>query len=54
MVEEAPSHRNDLHEHLPITARGRGFFTIASGVLGYGLPGAVGVALAAPERPAVA
>ena len=54
IVEEAPSHRNDLHEHLPITARGRGFFTIASGVLGYGLPGAVGVALAAPERPVVA
>ena len=54
VVEEAPSHRNDLHEHLPITARGRGFFTIASGVLGYGLPGAVGVSLAAPERPVVA
>jgi benzoylformate decarboxylase len=54
IVEEVPSHRNDLREHLPITARGRGFFTIASGVLGYGLPGAVGVSLAAPERPVIA
>ncbi|WP_223199558.1 benzoylformate decarboxylase [Solihabitans fulvus] len=54
VVEEAPSHRNDFHEYLPITTRGRGFLTIASGVLGYGLPGAVGAALAEPNRPVVA
>jgi benzoylformate decarboxylase len=53
VVEEAPSHRPALHEHLPIRRPG-GFLTGQSGVLGYGLPAAVGVAMAVPNRPVVA
>lgn len=53
IVEEAPSHRSALQRHLPIV-RPRNFFTMASGGLGYGLPAAVGVALADPERRVVA
>ena len=49
VVEEAPSHRNAMHDHLPIRISG-GFYTCASGGLGYGLPAAAGVALASPER----
>ena len=45
IVEEAPSSRNAMHDHLPIT-RKNGFYTCASGGLGYGLPAAIGVALA--------
>ncbi|WP_236797059.1 benzoylformate decarboxylase [Amycolatopsis sp. GM8] len=54
VVEEAPTNRPDMQERLPITARGRGFLTMSSGVLGYGLPAAVGAALAEPGRPVVA
>ncbi|MGW5720674.1 benzoylformate decarboxylase [Amycolatopsis sp. NPDC003865] len=50
VVEEAPSHRGILHDHLPITATDTGFLTIASGTLGYGVPGTVGAALARPDR----
>lgn len=49
VVEEAPSHRNALHDHLPIRISG-GFYTEASGGLGWALPGAVGVSLAQPGR----
>lgn len=49
VVEEAPSHRNALHDYLPIRFSG-GFYTEASGGLGWALPGAVGVALAQPGR----
>ena len=44
VVEEAPSHRNALHEYLPIRHAG-GFSAGASGGLGYALPASVGVAL---------
>jgi len=44
IVEEAPTARGPEHETLPITREG-GFYTCASGGLGYSLPGAVGVAL---------
>lgn len=54
VVEEIPSHRNDLHDFLPIRARGGGFLTMASGALGYSLPAAVGVAMARPDRTVVA
>ncbi|NKQ55161.1 benzoylformate decarboxylase [Amycolatopsis sp. K13G38] len=53
VVEEAPTNRPDIQERLPITAPG-GFLTMASGVLGYGLPAAVGAALAEPARPVIA
>jgi benzoylformate decarboxylase len=42
-----------LQRHLPITRWG-GFYTMASGGLGYSLPAAVGVALAEPGRRVVA
>jgi benzoylformate decarboxylase len=54
VVEEAPGSRKDLHEFLPIRSRDGGFLTMSSGVLGYGLPAAIGVALAQPGRPVVA
>ncbi len=49
IVEEAPAHRNAMHDYLPIRARG-GFYTTASGGLGYALPAAVGIALAEARR----
>lgn len=54
VVEEAPSHRNDLHEHFPITSRDGGFFACASGSLGYAIGAAVGAAIADPSRPVLA
>lgn len=48
IVEEAPSARSVMQNYLPIT-RSEGFFTMDSGGLGYGMPAALGVALAKPE-----
>lgn len=45
VVEEAPSHREVFHARLPIVRPG-GFLTTGSGALGWGLPLAVGRALA--------
>ena len=44
IVEESPSNLATLHQHLP-TRRPLSFFTMASGGLGFGLPGSIGVAL---------
>jgi benzoylformate decarboxylase len=49
VVEEAPTHRNAMHDHLPIT-RPSSFFVGASGGLGYALPAAVGISLARPSQ----
>ncbi|NBE56408.1 thiamine pyrophosphate-dependent enzyme, partial [Streptomyces boluensis] len=49
LVEEAPSHREALHARLPIQRAG-GFLTTGSGALGWGLPLAVGRALAGGGR----
>ncbi|MEU1950065.1 thiamine pyrophosphate-dependent enzyme [Streptomyces sp. NPDC020125] len=49
LVEETPSHRDALHARLPISGAGR-FLTTGSGALGWGLPLAVGRALADGER----
>jgi len=49
VVEEAPSSRGVMHDHLPLLERDS-FHTCASGGLGHGLPAAVGVALARPGR----
>jgi benzoylformate decarboxylase len=49
VVEEAPSHRPAMQVHMPMRAYGT-FYTMASGGLGYSLPGSIGVALAKPER----
>jgi benzoylformate decarboxylase len=52
IAEEAPSTHAMLHDYLPMQP-GR-YFAAASGSLGYGLPAAIGVALAAPGRRIVA
>jgi benzoylformate decarboxylase len=49
IVEEAPSTRGAMHEYLPIVLPD-GFYTCASGGLGYGLPAAIGVALGRPQE----
>ena len=49
VVEEAPTHRNDLWEHLRIRRPGS-FFAGASGGLGWALAAAPGVALARPGQ----
>ena len=53
-MEEAPSHRNDLHEYFPVRSTDGGFFTGFSGALGYGIGAAVGVGMADPARRTVA
>ena len=53
IVEEAPSSRGPMHDHLPILEEGT-FFTCASGGLGHGLPAAVGVALARRQQRVIA
>ena len=49
VVEEAPSSRPVMHGHLPML-RSETFYTMASGGLGFGLPAAVGIALARPNE----
>ena len=49
IVEEAPTARGPEHDTLPIVREG-GFYTCASGGLGYSLPAAVGVAAGQPDK----
>jgi benzoylformate decarboxylase len=53
IVEEAPSSRGPMHDHLPILDRDT-FYTCASGGLGHGLPAALGVALGRPGEKVIA
>jgi thiamine pyrophosphate-dependent acetolactate synthase large subunit-like protein len=53
VVEETPSSRPDLHQLLPARSP-LGFLSAAMGGLGFGLPAAIGVRMAAPHRPVVA
>ncbi|MFM0037509.1 benzoylformate decarboxylase [Paraburkholderia strydomiana] len=53
VVEEAPSARPVMQTYLPITRAGT-FMTMDSGGLGYGMPAAVGVALARPGERVIA
>ncbi|MEL0250969.1 MAG: benzoylformate decarboxylase [Novosphingobium sp.] len=53
IVEEAPSSRGPMHDYLPMVERDT-FYTTASGGLGYGLPAAIGVALARPRDKVIA
>ena len=48
IAEEAPSTHTILHDYLPM--KPGHYFAAASGSLGYGLPAAVGVALATPGK----
>ena len=49
IIEEAPTARGPEHDVLPITREG-GFYTCASGGLGYSLPAAVGVAAGQSDK----
>lgn len=53
IVEEAPTARGPMHDHLPII-RPDGFYTCASGGLGHGLPASIGMALARPGEKVIA
>jgi len=53
IVEEAPSSREPMHDHLPIL-RPETFYTCSSGGLGHALPAAVGIALARPQARVIA
>lgn len=49
IVEEAPTARGPEHDTLPITREG-GFYSCASGGLGYSLPGAIGIAMGQEDK----
>ena len=49
IVEEAPTARGPEHDVLPITREG-GFYSCASGGLGYSLPGSIGVAMGQDDK----
>jgi benzoylformate decarboxylase len=53
VVDESPSNRAALHERRPVRRPGSSYFT-TSGGLGFGLPAAVGVAMANRDRPVLA
>ncbi len=53
IVEESPSSRPALHALLP-AREPLGFLSAAMGGLGFGLPAAIGVRMAQPDRPVVA
>jgi benzoylformate decarboxylase len=57
LIEESPSNLGDLHKEWPITESDT-FYTFASGILGWNLPAAVGIALAERDsgrnRPVIA
>lgn len=53
IVEEAPSSREPMHDHLPIL-RPETFYTCSSGGLGHSMPAAVGVALGRPGSKVIA
>lgn len=53
IVEEAPSTREPMHDHLPIL-RPETFYTCSSGGLGHALPAAVGIAMARPGQRVIA
>src|ERR671934_639504 len=53
LMEETPSSRPELHQRLP-AREPLGFIGAAMGGLGFGLPGAMGLKLALPDRPVLA
>jgi benzoylformate decarboxylase len=52
LVEETPSSRSLLLEHVRIKAPG-GFYSAASGGLGFGTSASIGLSMASPDRPVV-
>ncbi|VCU67967.1 Benzoylformate decarboxylase [Pigmentiphaga humi] len=53
IVEEAPSIRGDIQNHLPCVRPGS-FFTASSGGLGYSLPASIGIAMARTDASVIA
>jgi benzoylformate decarboxylase len=53
VVEESPSSRDALQLMIP-TKRPLGFLSAAMGGLGFGIPAAIGVRMAQPDRPVIA
>jgi benzoylformate decarboxylase len=53
VVDESPSNRSALHARRPVRRPGSSFFS-TSGGLGFGLPAAIGVAMADRDRPVLA
>lgn len=53
VAEEAPTARGAMHDHLPIV-RPEGFYTTASGGIGYALPAAIGLARARQDERVIA
>ena len=49
ICEECPSSKGDLDRHLVVDEPGS-FYSVPNGILGFGLPAAVGLQLARPER----
>ncbi len=49
VAEECPSSKGDLDRYLMLNERGS-FYSVPNGILGFGLPAAVGLQLARPER----
>ena len=49
IAEECPSSKGDLDRHLMLDEPGS-FYSVPNGVLGFGLPAAVGLQMARPER----
>jgi benzoylformate decarboxylase len=49
VCEECPSSKGDLDKHLRLDQPGS-FYSVRSGILGFGLPAAVGLQLAHPDR----
>jgi len=52
LVEESPSSRQQLNAHIP--AREPKGFVSAMGLLGFGMPAAIGLKMALPDRPVMA
>lgn len=52
LVDESPSSQAEIYAHLPVTRPG-GYYVAGSGGLGFGMPAAVGLQLASPERSVV-
>ncbi len=54
LTNESPSNLADFHAHMPMTYAPCGYLTTPNGGLGYGLPAAVGAAIADPRTPVLA
>lgn len=54
ITEESPSNLSEFHRYVPVTFSPCGYLTTPNGGLGYGLPAAVGAALADPATPVLA